>query len=247
MTLLCKPIPSNGIARYGSFDGFWNRTRRSDRTDRRAVTLIEVLLVLAILAAIAGFAIPTIESMITSRKLVQALDAVANDLAEARVKAIRTGQAQVFEATLGGRDYSITPWLGANDEIDAAAGATVTTSTGLTLETEAVSGGGVATSAASSNPDDIRQVVDGVQFYAVDTLLDTRSAVAVQSTGGTAAVQGGTSSPILLYPDGTATTAQIALVDLKGRRWVIQIRGVVGQMKKFQIASVDPASITEAP
>lgn len=219
------------------------------RPDRRAFTLLEVLLVLAILAALAGLAAPTIDSMITSRKLSVAADQIANDLAEGRVRAIQTGQTQVFEATLGGRNYTVKPWLMASDEINASAGATITTSTGLTLDTSAEPGGGVSTSQSSGETKQ-QELDDYVQFIAVETLMDTRSAAAIQTeTGGLPAASGAagsTSNPVLLYPDGSSTTAQIILVDQKGRRMVVQIRGIVGQLSKYQTTSVDPSAFVPA-
>jgi prepilin-type N-terminal cleavage/methylation domain-containing protein len=221
------------------------RTRRDVR--RSGVTLIEVLLVLAILAAVAGMAAPTIDSMLTSRRVFHSADELVNDLLEARVRAIKTGQAQVFSATISGRDYSITPWMGNYDEIDASAGATITTSTGLTIDTEASAAG--ATSSPASGEVDVKELLEDVQFYSVETLIDSRNAAAIQSEGGTVAApaSGGVSKPVLFYPDGSSTTAMVILVDSRGRRIAIQLRGIVGQITRFQTTSVDPPAMGEAP
>lgn len=215
------------------------------RPVRRAFTLLEVLLVLAILAALAGLAAPTVNSMITSRKLSVAADQIINDIAEGRVRAIETGQTQVFEATLSGREYIVKPWLMASDEIDASAGATITTSLGMTLDTAAAPGGGIETS-QSSGQRESKELDAYVQFSAVETVMDTRSASAIQTETGAlpvaSAVAGGKCNPVLLYPDGSSTTAQIILIDQQGRRMVIQLRGIVGQMSKFQTTSLDPSA-----
>lgn len=217
---------------------------------RRGFTLLEVLLVLAILAALAGLAAPTIDSMITSRKLSVAADQIANDIAEGRIRAIQTGQTQVFEATLGGRNYTVKPWLTANDEINASAGATITTSTGLTLDTSAAAGGGVESSPSTGQSKEL-ELDPYVQFIAVETLMDTRSAAAIQTETGAlpasgSGAAGSTSNPVLIYPDGSSTTAQIILVDQKGRRMVVQLRGIVGQLSKYQTTSVDPSAFVPA-
>ncbi|XZE20196.1 prepilin-type N-terminal cleavage/methylation domain-containing protein [Pirellulaceae bacterium SH449] len=229
------------------------RTRRVTasypRPARRAFTLLEVLLVLAILAALAGLAAPTVNSMITSRKLSVAADQLINDIAEGRVRAIQTGQTQVFEATVGGRDYIVKPWLMASDEIDASAGATITTSLGMTLDTAAAPGGGIETS-QSSGQKEPKELDVYVQFSAVETVMDTRSASAIQTDTGmlptASAVAGGKCNPVLLYPDGSSTTAQIILIDQQGRRMVVQLRGIVGQMSKFQTTSLDPSAFVPA-
>lgn len=216
---------------------------------RHGVTLIEILLVLAILVALAGIAAPTFESMISSRRLRNSAERLANDLMEARVEAMKNGQAQVFKATINGREYSIDAWLGTYDDIDASAGATVQDATGAIVETEAAAGGGVATSAESTEST-IQELETGIQFASVDTLIDTRSAAAIQTetgnvpvAGAAAPVAGSESNPILLYPDGSSTTAQIILADEKGRQMVVQLRGVTGQISVYQTTSVDPSTL----
>jgi Tfp pilus assembly protein FimT len=218
---------------------------------RQAITLFELLLVLALLVAIAGIAAPTFESMVTSRRLPQSINQLRNELMEGRVTAMRTGQAQVMRATLQSRDYSVTPWLGGTEAQDASAGATLMNTSGQIVATESVAGGGVATLALDSSKD-LKQLSEGIQFSAIETLIDSRNALEIQksgeplpdSSGGTSS---GISSPILFYPDGSCTTAQIILVDPKGRRMALQLRGVTGQLAMFKLTSVDPSTISTAP
>jgi prepilin-type N-terminal cleavage/methylation domain-containing protein len=224
---------------------------RKDKVIRQAFTLLELILVLAIMVAIAGIAVPSFESMIGSRRLTQSIDKLRNDIAEARVTAMRTGQAQVMQATLQGSNYTIVPWLGGNEAQDAAAGATLMSNSGQVVKTQAESSG-----VSSSEPvvaADAKQLSTGVQFFAVETLIDSRNAFEIQKSTGVVptsgaqdAVVGGISSPLLLYPDGSSTTAQIVLVDTKGRRMAIQIRGVTGQMRILRLISIDPTTLTPA-
>ncbi len=216
-----------------------SQTRTSNRS---AFSLFELLLVLALLVAVAGIAIPTFESMIGSRRLGQSIDKLQNEIMAGRVTAMRTGQAQVIRMTLQGQDYSIAPWLGGSEAQDASAGATVMQS-GQIIQTQPASGGAVLTGQGSGST---QQLSEGVQFSAVETLVDSRNALAIQQAGGTVPTdvgssQGdgsGLSSPLLLYPDGSCTTAQIILADSKGRRMAIQLRGVTGQLKTFRLASI---------
>ncbi|MEQ1829936.1 MAG: hypothetical protein ABL921_28495, partial [Pirellula sp.] len=124
--------------------------RYSQPHSRQAVTLFELLIVLALLVAMAGIAVPTFESMVTSRRLIQSTNQLRNELAEARVTAMRTGQSQVLRATLQTQEYSLAPWLGTGDSRDASAGATVANSGGEIVKTESVAGGGVSVSAADT-------------------------------------------------------------------------------------------------
>lgn len=214
---------------------------------RLAFTLFELLLVLAVLVALAGIAVPTFDSMVSSRRLQQSTDQVRNQLAEARVAAMRTGQAQVLRATLQTGDYSITPWLGGNEDQDASAGATVADSSGQIVKTQSTSGQGVSTSAVDTSAD-LKQLLEGVQFAAVETLIDNRSALDLEKSGETASAgNNGISTPVLFYPDGSSTTAQIILVDTKGRRMAIQIRGVTGQLSIVRLTSVDPNTVAATP
>ena len=48
---------------------------------------------------------------------------------------------------------------------------------------------------------------------------------------------------LLLYPDGTSTTAQVILADVYGRRWAIQLRGVTGRSTNLRLTAVDASSL----
>ncbi len=217
-----------------------SQMRASNRT---AVTLLELMLVLALLVAFAGIAIPSFESMVSSRRLSQSIEKIRNEIMAGRVMAMRTGQAQVMRMTLQGKDYSISPWLGGSEAQDASAGATLMQS-GQAIQTQATSGGGATSTSESSGS--TKQLGEGIQFSTVETLIDSRNALVIQQSGGTVPTNGGSSqgdgsglsSPLLLYPDGSCTTAQIILADDRGRRMAIQIRGVTGQLKSMRLTSV---------
>ena len=216
-------------------------TTRANR--RSALTLFELLLVLAVLVALAGIAIPTFDSMVSSRRLGQSIDKLRNEIMAGRVTAMRTGQAQVIRMTLQAQDYSISPWLGGSEAEDASAGATLMES-GQVIQTQATTGGGAKSTAELANS--TLQLSEGILFSVVETLIDSRNALAIEQGGGTVSTGSGSSqgdgsglsSPLLLYPDGTCTTAQIVLIDERGRRMAIQLRGVTGQLKTMRLASI---------
>jgi Tfp pilus assembly protein FimT len=216
-----------------------SRSRASNRT---AVTLLELLLVMAILVALAGVAIPTFASLVGSRRLGESIEKLQNEIMAGRVTAMRTGQAQVIRMALQGKEYSIAPWLGGSEAQDASAGAAIMQS-GQVVQTQAAPGGGSFTTSVNSKSS--KQLSEGVSFSAVETLIDTRNALAIEQSTGIAPAGGssqgdgsGFSSPLLLYPDGSCTTAQIILVDEKGRRMALQLRGVTGQLKSMRLAPV---------
>jgi prepilin-type N-terminal cleavage/methylation domain-containing protein len=215
---------------------------------RSGFTLFELILVLIILVTLAAIAFPTLEAMVSSRRLQQSAERLQNELLEARVEAMKTGQAQVFRATINGNTYTIEPWLGGNEDSDASAGATVMSASGV-VETQRTSTGQVALSSISADGD-AKQLDNDVQFMGIETLVDARNALEIQKSGETVpmagvgtAVSGGISSPLLVYPDGSSTTAQIILADSRGRRMAIQLRGVTGRSSIVRLATVDASSI----
>ncbi len=223
---------------------------------RNAMTLLELLLVLALLVILAGIAIPSFDAMVTSRRLQQSIEKLHNELLSARVTAMRTGQAQVFQCVLNGQEYAVKPWLNGGEAQNASVGATVMQA-GQVVKTESTGNGGVATQAVTGNADPTKvdpakkestRLGEGVQFAAVESLIDNRNALAIQQSTGTvptsgAATAGGLSSPILIYPDGSSTTAQLILADARGRRMAIQLRGVTGTATILKLKSVDPSTL----
>jgi len=199
-----------------------------------------LLLVLAILVAMAGVAIPTFASLVGSRRLGESISKLSNEIMAGRVAAMRTGQGQVLRMTLQGKDYSISPWLNGSEAQDASAGATIMQS-GQVIETQSTTGGGASSSKSGST----KQLLEGVTFSSVETLVDSRNALAIEQSGGVVPAGGpsqgdgsGLSSPLLLYPDGSCTTAQIILVDAQGKRMAIQIRGVTGQLRSMRLTAI---------
>jgi len=215
---------------------------------RSGFTLFELILVLIILVTLAAIAFPTLEAMVSSRRLQQSAERLQNELLEARVEAMKTGQAQVFRATINGNTYTIEPWLSGKEDSDASAGAKVMSASGV-VGTERTSTGQVALSSISADGD-AKQLDNDVQFMGIETLVDARNALEIQKSGETVpmagvgtAVSGGISSPLLVYPDGSSTTAQIILADSRGRRMAIQLRGVTGRSSIVRLATVDASSI----
>ena len=228
---------------------FVSSSRRSNSPNRSGFSLFELILVLIILVTLASFAIPTLDALVTSRRIRQSAERLQNELLEARVEAMKTGQAQVFRATIHGNGYTITPWLSGNEDSDASAGATLMTAGGV-VQTERTATGAAASSAIQ--PSVSTKTLDpDVLFLGVETLVDARNALEIQKSGemvpgvASAPSSGALSSPLLLYPDGSTTTGQILLADKRGRRMAIQIRGITGRSTTLQLSGTDPATIPE--
>lgn len=228
---------------------FASSTRRPSASARSGFSLFELILVLIILVALASIAVPTLDAMVTSRRIRQSAERLQNELLEARVEAMKTGQAQVFRATIHGNGYTISPWLSGNEDSDASAGATLMTAGGV-VQTERTESG-VAASTAIQPSVSTKTLDPDVLFLGVETLVDARNALEIQKSGemvpgvASAPSSGALSSPLLLYPDGSTTTGQILLADKRGRRMAIQIRGITGRSNTLQLSGADPATIPE--
>jgi prepilin-type N-terminal cleavage/methylation domain-containing protein len=193
----------------------------------RAFTLLELVLVLAVLAVAASFAVPTFEAMITSRKIIDAVDKVQLTLQKARLEAIKTGQAQVFRCHVGTGEYLTQPWLKASDETEASVGATIVTQYGQAIETDSV--GGMTTGEIADTTAGQMLLDDGIIFADAQIQNDSRALSEQSVADSMVSATTGWSSPVLLYPDGSTTTAHFVIQDLRGRRFAVQVRGLTGE------------------
>lgn len=203
---------------------------------RRGFTLIELLLVLTIVVVAVSAAVPTYDAMIVSRRIYQAADTIQLALQRARLEAIRTGQAQVFRCQVGLNAYQVQPWLKASDEVEASAGATIVTQFGQALDTEAV-GGAVTAQAADMTAGQLT-LEDGIVFGDAQVLNDMRALSELTMADSMLSATTGWSQPIMFYPDGSSTTAQIIVQNPRGRRFAIQLRGLTGEVRVLDAPSV---------
>lgn len=202
---------------------------------RLGFSLIELLLVLAVLAVVMAVVMPTYEAIVVAARLQHSAEKLDLELKRARVTAIRTGQAQVFRFQVGGGQYECNAWLGSNDDMNASGGATIQNAAGMVVET-ASDGSSMGVADASQSAKTLEQ---GVTFAKADTLADSRTLMEQAQTGQTGAV-GGWSSPILFYPDGTSTTAEIIIQDTSGGLRAIQLRGLTGHTKVLKLEATVP-------
>ena len=197
-------------------------------------TLLEVLLVVAILLVMMAVAVPTYDALIVGRRIDNSADAIQLSLQRTRVKAIHTGQSQVFRFNIGASDYTVQPWLTGADANDAGPGATIMTQTGMAVETDDRTG--AMTDVATGDESD-QTLEEGVLFASVQTQSDSRNLLAQQQAGMAMAVSTW-SAPIVFYPDGSSTTAEIILQNPKGSRRSIQLRGLTGRSEVKDISPV---------
>jgi len=212
------------------------------RQPRSGFTLLELMLVLAILVMIGSIASPMIGDLFERQKLRGAIDTLRLQWEEARLKAMRTGQAQVFTCELGTNAYSIKPLVLQSDAVNVGTGATLAVGGGL-IETENFGRGTVAV-AADLTDSDARELEDKISFLSCLVMSDMRSFSLAQEsqTLGTGAINTQTvAQTVIFYPDGSTSTAEVQIQNELGDIRGLQIRGLTGQVRVVEISSVPSA------
>ena len=191
------------------------------------------MLVLAIMVAVGAVAIPTYQGYIIAQRLDAAAGQIELDIKETRLAAIRTGQIQTMRFAVGDRQYAVQPWLSADDAANASAGASIVSQSGQVLNTDTSGNVESVGVVASEN----RMLDDSVLIADAQVMQDLRGALQM----GTAVVTtDGWSPPLMFYPDGSTSTAQILLQNTRGTRVAIAVRGVTGQP---QVLALAPAAL----
>jgi type II secretion system protein H len=180
---------------------------------RGAFTLIELLLVLCMLVIAATMAWPKLTGVVAGQRLRSGADQVRVEWSRARVQAMSKGQIVLFRFVPNGNQFRLEN-RASDESVDQD-------------PTDTGSAPGAASDAAASRP---RQLPRGVQFAGGQVAADSRAVQAEndQSQPPISEDGGSWSDPIFFYPDGTTSTARIALTNEYHRRMEISLRGLTG-------------------
>lgn len=203
---------------------------------RRAFTLLELLLVLAILVTIGAIAAPMLDRAFERQKLRGAAEQVRMAWEDAKLKALKTGQAQVFQCQLDTGTYTIQPLILHDDVNNVGSGATLITG-GVAVQTSNTTFG-LATDAADKSQFGSMQLDESVTFMTCQVATDSRTySLAMSGSGGLTAASVG--KIVVFYPDGTTSTAETLLRNQRGEVTGVQIRGLTGHSKILGLGSVE--------
>ncbi len=205
---------------------------------RAAFTLLELMLVLAIITVIAAITVPALGEIMERQKLRSATTRLRLRWDEARIEAMTTGQAQVFECTLETSNYTVKPLMLGSDSVNASPGAVVAVGGGL-VERDA---NGIATAADTSFTEG-EKLEEDMLFQACMVAGDARAyAVAQQAQQELSGLNNLTTNNIaqrvIFYPDGSTSTAEVQLKNSRGDVRAIQIRGITGHTRVLQVTNV---------
>jgi Tfp pilus assembly protein FimT len=212
---------------------------------------MELLLVLALLVIAGSLAIPAITNAFGSVRLRRAGDSVMTRWAEARAQAVETGVVYQFRFSPDTGRYRLEPW------VSVAEGTLGSTAT----RRSALGDAGASTPADATSMPTTESVSDEPDTAAADKTLaesptiETVLPEPIKFQGGQAAVDDPVrgerrvdplqssgdawSTPILFFPDGSASTATIVLQNDVPQYLRLTIRGLTGVARASGVMTRD--------
>jgi len=203
---------------------------------RHAFTLIEMLLVLVLIVILLALALPAMKGPLASQRLRKSADLLRAKWSATRVKAMRTGRIQAFRFQLDGDRYLVQPWILSDDSLEANDADESAEMPAFAVDEE--------------------QLPEGV-FFSVEDLLDDARAESLRQREpageplpdtALADFDAGSrpwSRPILFYPDGTTSTAEVTLMNDRRRAVTVQLRGLTGIARVGELRKIEDRSDEE--
>ena len=232
--------------------------------DRHGFTIMELLLVMSLLIMVGAISAPNFIGWAENQRLRKSGDIIRTAWSRARIKAMKSGQTIVFRYEIGGSRYRMEAWQTPGEMADFGMAPGAGDDTPLLLpnaegddpELAAENGtgsqglppqdGGLGLQAAE-------QVLPrGITFVGSEIEMDARDLFAgeqAMADGQAMAADMSTSwsSPILFYPDGSASQTKLQLTDSKATRFVIvSLRGMTGLSQSTDIITQQDTMDLEA-
>ena len=226
------------------------KMRRTVKATAAAFTLFELLIVLAVVVILSAVAYPTIRSIVGSEYLTSGGDQVRIHFAQARNQAIRSGQTLSLRYEIAGKRYLIEPWTTGDEFLEA----------GMTSDTQPqVNLMGMGAVEAEPNPNHVIEKLVGqvhtlpedITFAGSVQSFDARQSILGDASyneltevaglqSATDGIAGTWSDPILFYPDGSTTQAEVRLAnDSKQAFVMVRIRGLTGVTYVSNVVTVE--------
>ncbi len=218
------------------------QTMRRDHASsirRHAFTLLELMLVLAIIAAIGAIAFPAFRGVFDRQRLQASAEKIRLELDRARLLAMRTGQAQMFECAPGQGKFSVHPLTQQSDMVNSGEGAKVLTQFGTVAET-AENGALMATEQVALSGD-VKELEEEITFVSCVVATDSRAFNLAQQTMTGQVSTANVGQVIIFYPDGSTSNAEVRLQNARGEMRAVRLRGLTGHVKVLTITNVSSA------
>jgi len=201
---------------------------------RSAFTLLELMLVMAILVILSSIAVPILGTALDRQKLRGAAEQLRLAWDNARLKAMRTGQAQVFQCQVDSGSYTLQPIILHDDFNNVGDGATLL-SGGVAVQTTSTAFG-PSTQAADANQFSPSQLDESIAFQSCLVASDPRAFSLAQTSNATAINLTNVAHSVMFYPDGTTSTAEVLIRNQHGDQSGVQLRGLTGHSKVLGVA-----------
>lgn len=226
------------------------------RGKRSGLTLIEILIVLGVLVAVAAMAMPALSGVWENQRLRDSGELLKAQWGRARVRAMKTGRIYVFQYTLDSGDFVIEPWYSEDEDvqsIDDPLGmppSQTSDSLAPSASEDQDTGGGNFMGSIAGVGGGPSRLPEDIVFVSCRTNLDTRGLAVEQalggaapsggsSAGGAAAGGGAEAQPVMFYPDGTTSTAELVLGNSRERFLVLSMRGLTGVVRSSDLLTAD--------
>jgi len=197
------------------------------------------MLVLAIIVMIGSMVTPMLGEVFERQKLRGAAERIRLAWDDARLQAMKTGQAQVFTCVPTTGSYSIKPLVLQSDSTNVGEGATLVNTAGMLVETQDF---GYGMTGVAATPDTAgEQLEDKIVFVGCRVSNDMRSySIAQESqTMGTGELDTqSVAQSVIFYPDGSTSTAEVQLQNERGDIRGVQIRGLTGHCRVVDVSNV---------
>jgi Tfp pilus assembly protein FimT len=232
------------------------RAKRRAAITRGGFTLFELLVVAAVIILIGAIIFPALMSTTETQHLVSSGDTMRTFFARSRNKAMRNGQTLALRYEIGGNQFIIEPWDTGDSNIEANASSfnmlgqlqqTLTDDRNVTMrllqQVQTLPGDTVFARGT--------QAFDSREFAQFDPMLNPNAAN-VDSSSVTESVDGVWSQPILFYPDGSTSQAEVRIGTADLQIFVlVRIRGLTGIayvteiMTQTELAQLDQTRIAQ--
>ena len=225
--------------------------RQSKLVDRGGFTMMELILVLAVLIMVGALSAPSFVGWAENQRLRKSGDIVQTAWARARIRAMKSGETIVFRYEIGGSRYRVEAWQTPGE----MAGFGFTDEFGLNNNDPLLlpSADGDDPSLANDNTapapsplgpemglDSAEQALPrGITFVGSEIELDERD-LFMRDQVMQDSMPTSWSSPILFYPDGSASQTKLQLTDTSFNRFVlVSLRGMTGLAQVTDILSLE--------
>jgi Tfp pilus assembly protein FimT len=195
--------------------------RRCDRP--RGFTLVEVMLTFCLLVIIAGLSWPVMKSAFSNQRLRKAADKIRTEWCAARVEAMDSGRTYAFRYFPDEGRFRVECYSTAETADDPVFG----------TDFDASSGGRGCSGTPQATSEDT--LPEGITFLAGTTQQDTRAATITSQAEASFGADTGSCEPILFYPDGSSSSAELVLKNQHERYIKLSLRGLTGVVNVSEV------------